>query len=339
MLPPHVTVLATSREALRLANEQVFWVDPLNVPSRSDPTGDIVQCSAVQLFLSRAQFLESAVSADEKCLEMIGTVCRRLDGIPLAIELAAARAAILGVEAQAARLDDRIRMLTGGSRMALPRHQTLRATLDWSHALLTDKEQTTLRRLGIFNGGFTIKGAIEIVKDRLLAEQDVIVAVIGLAEKSLIVRQPGSGVSRFRLLESTRAYALQKLDENGERRRATLSHARFFASLLDDATWHDSAQDAESRQRDMRELLDDLRVALAWALSRSSDAAIIGDTLAVRVLWLLFELSLVDECCMWARRALEALQTRNDDEKESPRFKRVQMQMHAALAAALVYVQ
>lgn len=336
---PDIRLLATSREALRVANEQVVWVETLNVPGQSDSSEHIVQCSAVQLFLLRARSIESDFSSDEKSVELIGSVCRRLDGIPLAIELAAARATILGIETLATRLDDRIRLLTGGNRMSLPRHQTLRATLDWSHALLTDNEKTTLRRLGIFNGSFSMKAAIEIVKDGVLTEQDVIAAVTGLAEKSLLVRQPGSGVSRFRFLETTRAYALQRLDENGERRRTTLSHARFLASLLDDATRQDGSSQADNWQREMRELLDDLRAALAWALSPKSDALIVGETLAARILWLLFELSLVDECCLWARRALEALQSRDEVEKDNPRFRRVQMQVRAALAAALVYVQ
>ena len=141
----------------------------------------------------------------------IAGVCRRLDGIPLAIELAAARAATLGIEGVAARLGDRFRLLAGGHRTAMPRHQTLRATLDWSHELLTETERVVLRRLAIFVGGFTLQAARAVAADDEVGPPDVVDCVTNLVEKSLVTADPGGATVRYRLLETTRAYALEKL--------------------------------------------------------------------------------------------------------------------------------
>ena len=179
---PAVRVLATSREPLRVANEHLYWVASLQVPAQEDQGQDVLQCSAVELFLSRARAIDARFSSDDRSIRLTGMVCRRLDGIPLALELAAARAAILGIETLAGHLDDRFNMLTGGNRTALPRHQTLKATLDWSHAMLDDAERTTLRRLAIFVNSFSMDAAIAVVGDRVLRELDVIAAVSGLVE-------------------------------------------------------------------------------------------------------------------------------------------------------------
>ncbi|MFM0396255.1 ATP-binding protein [Paraburkholderia phytofirmans] len=343
---PAMRILATSREPLRVVDEHLYWVAPLDVPARDDESQHVLQRSAVQLFLSRARAIDARFSSDDRSIHLTGTVCRRLDGIPLAIELAAARAAILGIETLADHLDDRFDMLTGGNRTALPRHQTLKATLDWSHALLDDAERTTLRRLGVFVNSFTIDSAIALVSDEGLRESDVIAALSGLVEKSLVVMQAERGKASYRLLETTRAYAMQKLDDNGERRLVTLTHARYFANLLErdpssDASYAAHEGDAAGADRHgwhyrMREQLDDLRAALSWALSPKGDAAL-GETLAVKFVSLLYELSLVDECCVWARRALDAVGAMYQGSR-SPRHLGVRMQLLAALGAALVYV-
>jgi predicted ATPase/DNA-binding winged helix-turn-helix (wHTH) protein len=332
-------ILATSREPLRVADEHLYWVASLQVPAQEDQCQDVLQCSAVQLFLSRARAIDARFSLDERSIYLTGTVCRRLDGIPLAIELAAARAAILGIGTLADHLDDRFSMLSGGNRTALPRHQTLKATLDWSHALLDDAERATLRRLGIFLNSFTMEAAIAIAGDGALRELDVITAVSGLVEKSLVVARVERGIASYRLLETTRAYAMQKLDDNGERRLVTLNHAHYFSSLLE----RDSSSDAgatgafaDRRLHRTRELLDDLRAALGWALSPKGDEAL-GETLAVKVVFLLYELSLVDECCAWAERALDAVAATHQDSR-STRHLRVRMQLLAALGAARIFV-
>ncbi|WP_250516495.1 winged helix-turn-helix domain-containing protein [Caballeronia sp. INDeC2] len=330
-------VIATSRELLKVANERVYRVEPLHVPARADPEHDTVQCGAVQLFLSRARAIDPLFPSDERSVELIHTVCRRLDGIPLAIELAAARATILGLETLASLLDDRFRVLTGGNRSALPRHQTLRATFDWSYALLDQTERATLRRLSIFSAGFTLPAAIAVVADGSVDEYAIIEAVSGLVEKSLIVGPSGGNAVVYRLLETTRAYALEKLDHNGERRTARLSHARYLATLLGDASDAALSRNSWAWQRNMRELLDDVRAALTWALSSQGDKCI-GETLSVRFVRLLFELSSVDECCSWARRSIEAIQNW-PDAIGTRSSKRVCMELKATLAAALVYVQ
>ncbi|MGF6773740.1 putative ATPase/DNA-binding winged helix-turn-helix (wHTH) protein [Paraburkholderia sp. GAS199] len=336
---PAVCVLATSREPLRIVNEQLYWVASLQVPGQHDQSQDVLQCSAVELFLSRARSIDARFSSDERSIQLTGTVCRRLDGIPLAIELAAARAAILGIETLAGHLDDRFNMLTGGNRTALPRHQTLKATLDWSHALLDDTERATLRRLGIFASSFTMDAAIAIVSEGTLREHEVVAAVSGLVEKSLVVTRVERGRANYRLLETTRAYALQKLDDNGERRFVTLNHARYFLGLLErDAPRRADPANAPADiwHHRMRAVLDDLRAALGWALSPKGDE-VLGETLAVKFVFLLYELSLVDECCAWAQRALEAVAATHQNSR-SRRHVRVRMQLQAALAAALVYV-
>ncbi|MFL9960065.1 winged helix-turn-helix domain-containing protein [Paraburkholderia sediminicola] len=336
---PAVRVLATSREPLRVVNECLYWVASLEVPAQDAPTQDVLQCSAVKLFLSRARAIDPHFSSDDRSIHLTATVCRLLDGIPLAIELAAARAAILGVELLADHLDGRFNMLTGGKRSALPRHQTLKATLDWSHALLDDAERATLRRLGIFVNDFTMEAAIAIAGDGRLREFDVIAAVAGLVGKSLLVSRVERGKARYRLLETTRAYALQKLEDNGEQRPVTLNHARYFLSLLErdslDGANPVSAFYDRWHQR-MRELLDDLRAALAWALSPKGDQTL-GETLAVKVVFLLYELSLVDECSVWARRALDTV-TATHQGSRSNSYLRLRMQLLAALGAARVHM-
>ncbi|WP_413197427.1 ATP-binding protein [Pararobbsia alpina] len=329
-------VMATSREPLRVIGEDVYRVEPLHVLPLDDFEDTAVRCSAVQLFFSRARAIDPLFPSNERVHALIHTICRRLDGIPLAIELAAARATILGVDALAARLDDRFKVLTGGTSFALPRHQTLKATFDWSYALLSETERTTLRRLSVFASGFTMPAAVAVVAHGTLDEYAVTGAVTRLVEKSLVVR-PGSGnKAAYRLLETTRAYAQQKLNDNGEQHGARSSHASYLISLLDDTVDACVNHDSETWERDMRERLDDLRAAMTWGLSPQGDNEI-AEALSVRFVRLLFELSLLDECASWARRAIQVLHDAHDI--DSPRARRARMQLQAALAAALVYLQ
>src|SRR5258707_3609550 len=157
---PATRVIATSREPLRTEGERVYPVPPLAVPAEGTPDGeDPLRCGAVRLFVERARAAASSFSPDARIAAAMAAICRRLDGIPLAIELAAARVPALGVEGVAARLDDRFKLLTSGWRTALPRHQTLRGALDWSYEALSDAERAVLRRLAIFSGSFTLDAA------------------------------------------------------------------------------------------------------------------------------------------------------------------------------------
>jgi predicted ATPase/DNA-binding winged helix-turn-helix (wHTH) protein len=220
-------VIATSREALRVPGERLYQVQPLDVPDEADPYGEILRASAVQLFIARARAADPHFLADERALRLTAAVCRRLDGLPLAIELAAARAAVLGVEVLADYLDDHFRMLAGGFRTALPRHQTLKATLDWSYRLLSESERMLLRWLGVFVHGFSLDGALHLGKARGLSQGETLDALSGLVSKSLVIRESVETAARYRLLATTRAYALQKLEDDGEHKEAALAHASY----------------------------------------------------------------------------------------------------------------
>src|SRR5581483_6789531 len=165
----------------------------------------------------------------------ITQVCRRLDGIPLAIELAAARVRMLPVEQIAERLDGRFRLLTGGSRTALPRHQTLQALIDWSYELLTEAEQVLLRRLGVFAGGWTLEAAEAVGVGKRIAADAVFDVLAHLIDKSLVVAEEQCGAARYRMLETIREYALERLVESGEAEAIRRQHADFFLRLAEDA--------------------------------------------------------------------------------------------------------
>ena len=201
-LCPRTTVLATSREVLRIDGEYVYRVPPLDVPPEDQMEPEVIlEHNAVELFIARTRTQAPDISLHGENLPAIASICRHLDGIPLAIEFAAARAATLGVQQVATRLDDRFGLLTIGRRTALPRHRTLRATLDWSYELLPDVERLLLRRLAVFPGGFTLDAAIAIVKDIGLDASAVIDGIASLVAKSLVVL-PNSGATRWSLLET-----------------------------------------------------------------------------------------------------------------------------------------
>jgi predicted ATPase len=216
-LCPRTTVVATSREVLRIDGESVYRVAPLEVPALGQAAPDtIMQYSAVELFVARTKALNAGFSPRADDLASIATICRHLDGIPLAIELAAASAAALGIAQVSAGLRDRFALLTRGRRTALPRQRTLRATLDWSYELLPDAERRLLRRLAVFAGGFTVDSAAAVMADAGLDEAMVADCIANLVTKSLIALDPTPGVARWTLLETIRAYAIEKLAEHAE---------------------------------------------------------------------------------------------------------------------------
>src|ERR1700676_369587 len=183
---PRTTILATSREILKIEGEYVYRVPPLDVPSQDEEPNNISGHSAVQLFVATTMALQSDFSPNEENLSAIAAICRRLDGIPLAIDLAATRVATLGLQQVVAGLDDRLGMLTGGRRTALPRHQTLRATLDWSYQLLPEPERMLMRRLAIFAGDFTAEAASLVAADGEIAASEVVSSLANLVTKSLV---------------------------------------------------------------------------------------------------------------------------------------------------------
>jgi predicted ATPase/DNA-binding winged helix-turn-helix (wHTH) protein len=303
---PAVRVLATSREPLRTEGEWIYLVPPLAVPPEGgSASDDPFRYGAIRLFHERARATEADLSSDAHTASAIAGICRRLDGIPLAIELAAARAATLGIESLAARLDDRFRLLTGGRRTALARHQTLRATLDWSYELLTEPERAVLRRLAIFAGAFTLQAASMVASDGELAASDVVDCVANLIAKSLVSRDGGATV-RYRLLETTRAYALEKLTACGEFGATARRHAEYFRDLLQQPETESETRPNADWAGDYGRRIDDVRAALEWAFSPAGDAAV-GVALAAASAPIWIEMALLTECRVWMAAALNAL--------------------------------
>jgi predicted ATPase/DNA-binding winged helix-turn-helix (wHTH) protein len=308
-LCPATSIVATSREVLRIEGEHVYRVPPLDVPSpHQEESGILLGHSAVQLFIARARALDSQFSSRGENLRTIAAICRRLDGIPLAIEFAAARAAMLGPELVLSRLHERLGLLTGGRRTALPRHQTLRATLDWSYELLPEPERCLLRRLGVFAGGFTLEAATAVMSDQGHTTSAILDEIANLAAKSLVTLDESAPTGRWRLLETTRAYALEKLAESRETEWITRRCAEFFRDLVRPAM-HAShiLPTVEDMARYGREI-DNVRAALNWSFSSVGDVAIgVVLTAAYVPVWL--DLSLVVECREHIERALECLES------------------------------
>jgi predicted ATPase/DNA-binding winged helix-turn-helix (wHTH) protein len=226
-------VLVTSREPLRIRSEVLFRVDPLALPKTCSTHEDILQSPAVDLFVQRANSLPANVRTDRGEIRLIGEICRRLDGIPLAIELAAARVEALGVDGVRRRLDDRLAILTGGYRTAMPRHRTLRATFDASFALLSETAQCLFQRLSLFTAPFTFESMHAVVCDSELSEEDVIDGIGELIAKSLVNVSLDESAAKYRLFESTRAYAADKLREKADISRLASRYAQYFSMDAD----------------------------------------------------------------------------------------------------------
>jgi predicted ATPase len=231
---PRLTVLATSREPLRIPGEIVFRVPSLGIPDpdREQAPEALLRYEAVRLFVERAQAASPRFALDAANAAAVARVCHRLDGLPLALELAAARVDALTPAALAGRLDDRFRLLRAGSRTAPTRQQTLEATLDWSHELLTPEERILLRRLAIFSGNFGLEAAEEVGAGESLTGAQVAPLLAELVEKSLVVSEDRGGQRRYRLLETIRSYAGGRLAESGEQPAVAARHAAWLATFV-----------------------------------------------------------------------------------------------------------
>jgi predicted ATPase/DNA-binding winged helix-turn-helix (wHTH) protein len=304
---PGVFVLATSREALSVTGEHGYPVPLLDVPRRSTnlTAAQAMEHSAVQLFVARAASALGRFSLTDETALMVAEICRRLDGIPLAIELAAPRLKVLKPEALQARLDDQLHLLTAGSRTAVPRQQTLRAAIEWSYALLSEAEQALLCRLGVFAGSFTLDAVAAVATGAPVEESDVFDVFAGLVEKSLVVSLVGE--NRYRLLEPTRAFAREKLAASryDELARRLSEHMTVVFERADRSwpatPWADWLAAYEPD-------LDNLRAALGWSLRPDRDP-VLGVNLVSYTDWLWRELSLLQEQRRWFELAL----TRVDD--------------------------
>ncbi|HKE36883.1 MAG TPA: hypothetical protein VKB39_05605, partial [Candidatus Baltobacteraceae bacterium] len=262
--------------------------------------------AAVALFVARATSVDKAFVLTDDTAPIVADICRRLDGIPLAIELAAARVKVLSVPHLAERLNERFKILTSGSRSALPRQKTLSALLDWSYDLLAPQEQLLFARLGIFAGGFGLDAATNVCCGDGLDEIDILDLLGSLTDKSLVVADTSGERERYRLLESTAAYALEKLRASGEHESMALRHARYFREQAESADERFGTGSVLAWVASVELELDNYRSALTWALTQGNDsvvgAAIAG---ALRSLWTTAGLTV--EGRYWVERALEAV--------------------------------
>ena len=271
---PQAHILTTSREALRVEGERVHLLYSLDCPpEHADLTApEVLRYPAVQLFMERATAGGYSAALSDIDAPVVATICRRLDGIALAIELAASRAGPLGIRGIAELLDNRFSLLWHGRRTALPRHQTLNAMLDWSYNLLPEYERAILTRLSVFVGHFTLEAACSVASEKETDEANSTEALESLLAKSLISTSPAPGPIYYRLLDTTRAYARAKLTERGEANHAARQHANFFSRFLQ----HDEIIQSRFGERDLSGYalhIGNVRVALEWAFSDDGDVA------------------------------------------------------------------
>jgi predicted ATPase len=329
---PGVNILVTSREPLRVAGEREHRLGPLSSPP---PSAELTAAEAgvfpaVQLFVERATAIVEDFALTDANAPPVVEICRRLDGLPLAIEFAAPRVEVLGVEGLAAGLDDSLPLLGARRRTAMPRHRTMRAVVDWSYGLLSEDEQLLFRALGIFTGGFTVEAAAAVAMDAAKTRTDAIDRLADLVAKSLVVADVSGAKPRFRLLDTTRAYAIEKLDAIGERARIARQHAEYYRSLFERAEGEAAARSTDEWLADYAGEIDNLRAALDWAFSPGGDGSIVVALTAAAVpLWM--RLSLLDECRGRADRALAALGV------GASRDARHEMKLRAAVGASLIY--
>ncbi len=265
---PNLRILATSRESLGVSGEVAWHVPSLTLPNPRDlpEANQLTQYESVQLFIDRVQLVSSHFAVNQDNAPAVAQICYRLDGIPLALELAAARARSMSVEQIMSRLDDRFRLLTGGSRTALPRQQTLRAMIDWSYDLLSEPERLLLRRLSVFAGGCTLEMAERVCADEKLDTLDILDLLGHLVDKSLLALESQSDESRYRILETIRQYAREKLFESGE---GAVLRDRHCAALIDLVEMAEPELQRSTSKKWLRTLdaeQENVRSAIWWAL-------------------------------------------------------------------------
>lgn len=326
---PDITILATSREALGVRGEIVYRMPTLAVPTARTQLTAATAASfgAIALFEARARAVNSRFTLDDDNAHVVAEICRRLDGIPLAIELAAARIKALSVRDLAKRLDERFRLLTGGDRTALPRQQTLRALIDWSYDSLAPAEQDVFRALSVFAGGFDLDAVTAVCESETYDSFEILDHVASLVDKSLVLVETARDESRYRLLESMRAYGREKLAEAGDDRRVASRHAAAFvdrAELLQRD--YETAPYAPWSER-VEFDLENVRAALTFAFDGGD--VMIGQRLAATLGRVLLTSS-SSEARRWVRTALAAV----DDATPSPIVARLQL-ADASLASVL----
>lgn len=328
---PEVNILATSREALRVDGEQVYNLAPLACPP-ADPglsAAAVLEYPAAKLFVERAMTSGARLDPNDADAATVADICRKLDGVPLAIELAAGRVQAYGLQQTAALLDKGLTLLWQGKRSAPLRQKTLQATLDWSYGLLSQLERVVLRRLAVFVGQFTIEAALAVVPSPTIDESHVFGAIDSLVAKSMVATRPAGAMMRNRLLDTTRAYVLDLDVDDSELTDLAARHAAYYRRWLEGmrSDWQALSHTADrvARLAD----LNNVRAALEWCLSREHHARN-GVELAATAVPAFLALSLLSECHRWSERAINAL----DD---STRGGREEMHLQAALALSLMF--
>jgi predicted ATPase/DNA-binding CsgD family transcriptional regulator len=273
---PRLRVLATSREALDITGEVAWPVPPLSLPDvrRLSDVESLPRYESARLFLERAAAVRPAFALTEQNAQAVAQICYRLDGIPLAIELAATRVKVLSVEEISERLEDSFELLASGGRTAMPRQRTLHATMDWSHDLLPDEERTLFRRLSVFAGGFNLQAAQAVCSGDGLDRDRVPEVLWHLVDKSLMVAREQDGEARYRLLETVRQYGREKLDDPEEEAELGRRHAGFYVVLAEEADQGLSGPEQERWLILLEAEHDNLRAALTWSLGEGGDISL-----------------------------------------------------------------
>jgi predicted ATPase/DNA-binding winged helix-turn-helix (wHTH) protein len=325
---PRVNILVTSRERLNVAGEGEYRLGPLRSPQPSSrlTAAEASAFPAVQLFVERVTASVEDFALTDATAQPVVEICRRLDGLPLAIEFAAPHVAALGVEGLAARLDDTLPFLGARGRKETPRHRTMREVIDWSYSLLSEDEQRFFRALGIFSGGLTVEAAAAVVVEAEKTGCNAIDRLADLVSKSLVVADVSGASLRFRLLDTTRAFAIDKLDASGEREPIARGHAEYYRSLFERAESEVSVRPRGKWLADYICEIDNLRAALDWAFSHGNESIGAALTAAAVPLWI--HLSLLEECRTRAKLAIDALRT------SGTWGQREEMRLYAALGAS-----
>jgi predicted ATPase/DNA-binding winged helix-turn-helix (wHTH) protein len=318
---PELHILATSRELLRVEGEHIHRLPPLASP----PEDAVLTAASARTYPAVELFVECAAAGGcefeltDANASDVGNLCRRLDGIPLAIELTASHVCAYGVKSMLELLDKHFNLLWEGRRTALPRHRTLRATIEWSFNLLSEPERVILSRLSVFVGSFTLEAAQSIAASELIDDDMIMAALASLAAKSMLTLNTGS--TRYRLLDTTRAYAQEKLAARADGRTMAQRHASYFLGLLETT--------GDGQDEDLSAIADqsgNIRSALTWCFSDQGDRRT-GVALAATSIPLFFKLSLLTECQLWLTRAIKALDETDGSVKHD-------LALHGALGSA-----
>jgi len=302
---PGVSVLASSREALGVEGEQTYEVRPLPTPAVGGDGGldALMENDAIRLFVERARAVKRGFAVTEETAPVVAELCQRLDGIPLAIELAAARLQLMAPAEVLARLDERFGLLSGGRRTVLERHQTLRGAIDWSYTLLDAEEQLLFARLSVFAGGFTLDAAEAVTSGEGLAPADVLPLLGSLVAKSMVVTDDTATGTRYRLLETLREYAREKLGELDDPARVHAGHAEYFLALVENAAVQLQGPDDEEWYARLHAEHDNIRAALGWARDTGDPETLTRLVHALDTYWAMDVT--YHEAFFWLRAALE----------------------------------